>query len=472
MSFYSENTTFYRLSAFPVFTKRPTNVTTRTTETIRLQCAVDADPKPQIYWQFNFGNDFPAARERRMHMVGNDTIVIKAAKSSDHGVYTCTAENPAGIISINVTVDISEYLQAILHIKSNFLSKSIRFYKFPVEPLVYIRPIETKETIAGECAVLECSNSESALSGIRWYKNSKPIWANDKRFVLAQGNRLLIIAKTTEEDDGLYTCEMENSLGKEKLMIKLSIYSKPIRIDKPKVFTRDEYAKTIVLTSVCWAFGISFIWLIIICLCRKGSKHLNASNLSISEIGRTTPAQAHASSTATDSKCYGNKVTNLSSGIYFDRNTDCLKTNKFFPTNALGLHSDSINNDNEALLGAKCSAHQSHKMRHSNFIAKIRGIDKAYRQHNSSIENTSTITSADEPYSSKTKMSSLSSSCNSIPALSFNSTHELDTNKMRNYESLPKNFSNGIGNSTSTDKPKPNIHTNELNELISALEIK
>lgn len=79
-----------------------------------MQCAVDADPKPQIYWQFNFGNDFPAARERRMHMVGNDTIVIKAAKSSDRGVYTCTAENPAGIISINVTVDISESLKNFL----------------------------------------------------------------------------------------------------------------------------------------------------------------------------------------------------------------------------------------------------------------------------------------------------------------------------------------------------------------------
>lgn len=91
-----------------MFTKRPTNVTARTTETIRLMCAVEADPKAQVYWQFNFGNDFPAARERRMHMIGDDTIVIRAAKASDGGVYTCTAENPAGIISINVTVDIGE----------------------------------------------------------------------------------------------------------------------------------------------------------------------------------------------------------------------------------------------------------------------------------------------------------------------------------------------------------------------------
>lgn len=95
--------------AFPVFTKQPTNVTVRTSERVRLDCAVDGDPKPQTYWQFNFGDDFPAARERRMQLVDNyESIIIDNAKASDRGVYTCTAENAAGIIRTNVTVEISK----------------------------------------------------------------------------------------------------------------------------------------------------------------------------------------------------------------------------------------------------------------------------------------------------------------------------------------------------------------------------
>lgn len=58
-----------------------------------------------MYWQFNFGNDFPAARERRMHVIpGDDAFFIMNAKLSDQGVYTCTAMNSAGIIKANASV--------------------------------------------------------------------------------------------------------------------------------------------------------------------------------------------------------------------------------------------------------------------------------------------------------------------------------------------------------------------------------
>lgn len=58
-------------------------------------------------WQKDGGNDFPAARERRMHVMPDDNaFFIVNAKICDHGVYTCTAENPAGIIKVNATVTI------------------------------------------------------------------------------------------------------------------------------------------------------------------------------------------------------------------------------------------------------------------------------------------------------------------------------------------------------------------------------
>lgn len=317
--------------------------------------------------------------------------------------------------------------------------------------------------------MLECANSESALAGIRWYKNSKPISAADKRYILAQGNRLLIIAKTSDEDDGLYTCEMENSLGKEKLMIKLSIQPKvhSARSDKPDTIDRHKCIMLNLMSSAYWIVGTSLLWMYFIYACRRCGKRSHPSDLSHTSNGRSAATQAHATVA-----CAGNKAKSLTNGLFFDRGNGTARPTKMFADNALNMHSDSINNDHEALLGAKCFDHQPHLMRPNNFLAKIRGIDKVYRPHGDSIENASTATCADEPYSSKTKMSSLSSSCNSIPALSFNSSHELDSHRMRNYESLPKNFSNGIGNAVASERPKPNVHTNELNELMATLDMQ
>lgn len=98
---------FSLLSALPIFTKTPSNITVYSTKTVRLECAVDGDPKPTVYWQFNSGNDFPAARERRMHVMPDDEVFfITNSKVSDQGVYTCTATNSAGIIRANATITI------------------------------------------------------------------------------------------------------------------------------------------------------------------------------------------------------------------------------------------------------------------------------------------------------------------------------------------------------------------------------
>lgn len=71
-----------------------------------MDCAATGDPLPQIAWQKD-GDDFPAARERRMHvMPSDDEFFIINAKLADQGVYTCTAENPAGIIRANATLTI------------------------------------------------------------------------------------------------------------------------------------------------------------------------------------------------------------------------------------------------------------------------------------------------------------------------------------------------------------------------------
>lgn len=90
------------VATFPEFRKIPNNVTLNSSSTVRLDCAATGDPKPQIAWQKDGGNDFPAARERRMHvMPQDDAFFIVNAKISDQGVYTCTGKEKTFLTRAN-----------------------------------------------------------------------------------------------------------------------------------------------------------------------------------------------------------------------------------------------------------------------------------------------------------------------------------------------------------------------------------
>ncbi|XP_055300618.1 leucine-rich repeats and immunoglobulin-like domains protein 2 isoform X2 [Sitodiplosis mosellana] len=490
------------VASYPVFTKQPTNITVRTSERIQLDCAVDGDPKPQIYWQFNFGNDFPAARERRMQIMDNDeSFIIDNAKTSDRGIYTCTAENSAGIIHTNVTVEITE-------------------------PLTYIKPMEYKDVLVGEYTILECLNSGPTLSDIRWFKNSKEILASESRYLLAKENQLLIIVKTAEEDAGLYTCELKNTLGIERSLIQLKVRTEPVATNEvvpTDAYSRDKITAIIIITVVVCAIGTSIVWIIILYQTKKENgcgpddadrndgtdieNHitkegiLKSVNVSMLPKGDEKPVQAMR--TATISRCHGVLRSNsdsscghsslgVSDDIFRRYKDDCSMSNAPLQPhrNGTDTEEDDANNDHDALLGTtyfnrypktvKCSDNDS-------FVVQIDdGCDGNSSQHDTSAGNTTTAECGDfddgQHSSTKTKTSaSLSSSCHSIPALPLNSSHEFDLNRSHCNDSLASSNSPFTSNQNVSSvpnkpvvhpigKPKPTIQTNKLNELMSTFK--
>lgn len=94
-------------AVLPSFVKTPRDRTIRTGQTARLECAAEGHPAPQIAWQKDGGTDFPAARERRMHVMPDDDVFfIMDVKPEDMGVYSCTAKNTAGTVSANATLTV------------------------------------------------------------------------------------------------------------------------------------------------------------------------------------------------------------------------------------------------------------------------------------------------------------------------------------------------------------------------------
>lgn len=190
------------VNMLPFFTKTPMDLTIRAGATARLECAASGHPSPQIAWQKDGGTDFPAARERRMHVMPRDDVFfIVDVKTEDIGVYSCTAQNTAGAISANATLTV-------------------------LETPSFLRPLLDRAVAKGETAVLQCIAGGSPPPRLNWTKDDSPLQATERHF-FAAGNQLLIIVDAAEGDAGTYTCEMSNPLGTERGNLRLSVLPNP-----------------------------------------------------------------------------------------------------------------------------------------------------------------------------------------------------------------------------------------------------
>lgn len=173
---------------YPTFTKIPKNVTVEVGETAKLECAADGEPPPEIKWHKFGGNNFPAASERRMHvMPSDDEFFIVNAKPIDSGIYSCTAHNPAGTIIANASLTIEE------------------------KPY-FIKSMEDKEVSAGEFVVIQCMGKGVPPPTITWLKDGAVIVPTERHFFTAE-DMLVVIVDTIQSDSGVYECHLNNSLG-------------------------------------------------------------------------------------------------------------------------------------------------------------------------------------------------------------------------------------------------------------------
>lgn len=219
---------------FPKFIKTPTNVTVKTGETVTLNCAATGDPPPEISWKKDGGNDFPAARERRMNVMPTDHLFfIVNAKTTDMGIYSCAAKNPAGTIIANATLTVLQ------------------------EPS-FVRVMENKEVTSGDAVVLQCMISGSPKPVIKWLKDGTPIVPTDRHYLTAD-DQLLIIIGAEAGDAGRYECEITNELGTKKDMTELRVLP-PVAI----MVNEEDMTGIIIITVVCCAVGTSIIWVVII----------------------------------------------------------------------------------------------------------------------------------------------------------------------------------------------------------------
>lgn len=387
--------------------------------------------------------------------------------------------------------------------------------------MIYVKPVEHKEVMIGENIILECQNGETALSEVRWFKNSKLITAaTDSRYVMTKENQLLIVMKSTEDDAGLYTCELENKLGIEKSLIQLKVRTKPIvTIVNVENYTHDEITAIIIVSVVFCAIGTSIIWIVVMYKtkndhgpCAGGSSGggddvdgcgnndrltgggIDASDeitftkdnilKSVSMLPMADDKPLQAMRTATISRCHGHGMLRSNSGGSSSCGHSSIGVNDFRrykDDSSMGgttplhrpHHRIGTDTEEDALLGTayfdrygkpvKCSDNDS-------FVVQMDdGVDGNSSHHDTSAHtsagNTTTAECGEyddgQHSSTKTKTStSLSSSCHSIPALPLNSSHEFDLNRSQCNDSIASSSSPSyVSNSNSMpNSNKPAIH--------------
>ncbi|XP_077565711.1 leucine-rich repeats and immunoglobulin-like domains protein 3 [Stigmatopora nigra] len=274
------------VNMLPSFTKMPMDLSIRTGATARLECAAIGHPSPQIAWQKDGGIDFPAARERRMHVMPEDDVFfIVGVKTEDIGVYSCTSQNIAGAISANATLTV-------------------------LETPSFLRPLMDRTVAKGETAVLQCIAGGSPAPRLNWTKDDSPLLVTERHF-FAAANQLLIIVDAAEADVGKYTCEMSNALGTERGNIRLSVIPNPncdsgggvgVGINGGVGSDDDGWTTVgiVIIAVVCCVVGTSLVWVVIIYHTRRRNEDCSVTNTDETHLPADIPSYLSSQGTLAD----------------------------------------------------------------------------------------------------------------------------------------------------------------------------
>ncbi|XP_036896801.1 leucine-rich repeats and immunoglobulin-like domains protein 1 isoform X2 [Sturnira hondurensis] len=257
------------VNVLPSFTKMPHDIAIRTGTMARLECAATGHPNPQIAWQKDGGTDFPAARERRMHVMPDDDVFfITDVKIDDMGVYSCTAQNSAGSISANATLTVLETPSLVV-------------------------PLEDRVVSMGDTVALQCKAAGSPPPRITWLKGDRPLSLTERHH-FTPGNQLLVVQNVVAEDAGQYTCEMSNALGTERAHSQLSI------LPSPGCRRDGTTAGIFTIAVVCSIVLTSLVWVCIIYQTRKKSEEYSVTNTDETIVPPDVPSYLSSQGTLSD----------------------------------------------------------------------------------------------------------------------------------------------------------------------------
>ncbi|XP_055367591.1 hemicentin-1 [Betta splendens] len=157
-----------------------------------LPCEAQGSPSPLVTWSRN-GRPIPPVIAG-FTVLPSGSLKITDVRLIDSKLYTCTAENPAGNVSLSYN----------LHIQA--------------KPRIQPAPSLLK-ALSGQTVTLPCVVQGEPRPEVSWFHNGLP--------VALDNTTPLRIQRVSLADQGTYRCVAKNSAGQETLEIKLEILEAP-----------------------------------------------------------------------------------------------------------------------------------------------------------------------------------------------------------------------------------------------------
>ncbi|XP_054828903.1 myosin light chain kinase, smooth muscle-like [Eublepharis macularius] len=199
-----------------------------------LQCSVEGTPVPQITWLLK---DQPIQYAHSVFEDGIAKLTIQDALPEDDGVYTCLAENSAGMASCSAQVTVKEK-KSRKKLESTLPSPASKTF-----PPIFLKGLTDLKVMDGSQVIMTVEVSANPPPEIIWLHNGKEIQETEDFHFEKKGNEYsLYIQEVFPEDTGKYTCEAWNDLGEAQTQATLTVQEpqdgiQPWFISKPRSVT-------------------------------------------------------------------------------------------------------------------------------------------------------------------------------------------------------------------------------------------
>ncbi|GAB1607434.1 hemicentin-1-like [Argonauta hians] len=170
-------------------------------EKVELECDASGVPPPQVEWRKN-GQLQSSYDHTHLVITANNTLQFPAVRLDDAGSYMCTAENPAGIASKRVIMDV-----------------------FTPPKLPKNLP-EANEVIYGNPIIFPCPATGKPNPVIRWLRNGVDIDPREPGVnVLEDGSLEFLSAEA--KHNSIYKCLASNPAGNDSYTTSLKVLMPP-----------------------------------------------------------------------------------------------------------------------------------------------------------------------------------------------------------------------------------------------------
>ncbi|XP_033757557.1 fibroblast growth factor receptor 4-like isoform X2 [Pecten maximus] len=197
----------------------------------RLRCTVKGHPRPWIIWTKNNQSVSPKLEPR--YKINRNALVIDKVHRNDTAVFSCYAWNKHGNVSTTFTLTVITEEEEEPVEQSYAISKCNKKEEGPPS---WKPSKENSRWIARPARApveLKCQACGNPIPNITWYKNNLYIDSSVKEGKYQVDGYKLKMTDLTTEDNGNYTCVIQNKHGKLLWMYMLEVIDR--KVQKPDV---------------------------------------------------------------------------------------------------------------------------------------------------------------------------------------------------------------------------------------------